>query len=254
MSDFCKIYYAGSRKAPYNNWITSTATEINRLIYVTGGEGGYIKDGVKIPFKKDCLYLITNSSHHVHTYSSFQNDEKRLDHCYANFELIPPILSKEVLCLESFDEPNIKIAVDAFKTLCVECTLNEDYAFMPPISQKFLKSIVEFLVDKIAEKFNCEIIKDKQVVKALSLMHKNIGQKQLINQIAKSCFISTNNLIKKFKKALGETPYTYLKKLKIRTAQNMRINGMPLQEIAERCGYSDSSALLHAIGKKAKNK
>ena len=83
-------------------------------------------------------------------------------------------------------------------------------------------------------------------------MHKHLDKKQHINEIAKSCFLSTNNFIRRFKKELGETPYSYFKKLKIRTATHMRLQGISLNEIAEKCGYSDSSALLHAIGKKQK--
>ena len=44
----------------------------------------------------------------------------------------------------------------------------------------------------------------------------------------------------------------YLKKLKIRTEINMRNEGYSLNEIAEKCGYSDSSALLHAIANESK--
>jgi hypothetical protein len=59
MTNYCKIYYAGTRKAPYPEiWKTSVQCKINRLIYVNNGEGGYIKDDIKIPFKKNCLYLI----------------------------------------------------------------------------------------------------------------------------------------------------------------------------------------------------
>ena len=252
MSDICKIYYAGSRKAPYN-WITSTRIAINRLIYVNGGEGGYIKDDIKIPFKKNCLYLITGISYFVPTYTSYENDEKRLDHSYANFEIIPPIISKEVFCLDSFEDEKIKVAVEAFKTMCVQSTLKNGFANIDEASKRFLESIVMFLVDKIAEKFNCEIIKDKVILNALKIMHENLNQKQLISKIAKECYLSPNGFIRKFKKEVGETPYAYLKRLKIRTAKNMLISNVSLQETAQKCGYSDSSALLHAIGKKQEN-
>jgi transcriptional regulator GlxA family with amidase domain len=104
------------------------------------------------------------------------------------------------------------------------------------------------LADKIAEKYNRESVKDKVILKALTLMHENLGKKQLISEIASECYLSTNGFIRRFKKEIGETPYSYLKKLKVRTAQNMRMSGATLDEIAEKCGYSDSSALLHAIG------
>ena len=114
--------------------------------------------------------------------------------------------------------------------------------------RKFLKNTVMFLVDRIIEKNNCEVIKDKTIIKALKIMQENLATKQTIEDIAKSLYLSTDGFIRKFKSEVGETPYSYLKKLKIRTAQNMRISGMKLSEIAEKCGYSDTCALLHAIG------
>lgn len=248
MSNYCEIYYAGSCKAPYN-WITTTCMGTNRIIYITGGEGGYDNNGVKTPFKKDCLYLIPGSAYFVSTYTSYESDETRLDHIYANFEIIPPIISKEVFCIDSFDDEEMRVAVESFKVLCTQSALSHGYVNLNPASQSYLKSTVKFLVDKIAEKYNRESVKDKVILKALTLMHENLGKKQPISEIASACYLSTNGFIRRFKKEIGETPYSYLKKLKIRTAQNMRMSGATLEEIAEKCGYSDSSALLHAIGK-----
>lgn len=248
MSNNCKIYYSGSCKAPYN-WITTTCLGTNRIIYVTGGEGGYQKEGIKTPFKKDCLYLIPGSAHFVSTYTSYESDDTRLDHIYANFEVIPPIVSKEVYCIENFDE-EMKVAMESFKLLCTESEKAGGFVNLNKASQRYLSSTVKFLVDKIAERFNLEIVKDKLILKALQIMHNNIGKKQQISEIAEECYLSTNGFIKRFKREVGETPYSYLKKLKIRTAQNMRMYGATLDEIAEKCGYSDPSALLHAIGKK----
>ena len=248
MSDFCKIYYAGSCKAPYN-WITSTQASTNRLIYINGGEGGYIKDGVKVPFKKDCLYLITGVAHYVPTYTSYKSDQTRLDHSWANFEIVPPILSKEVFCFDSFEDEEILVALNTFKTLFVKSELSNGYVNLNETSKKLFKSIVVYLVEKFAEKFNYKIVTDKVILNALKLMNENLEQKQPVSKIAELCHLSTNSFIRRFKKEVGETPYSYLKKLKVRTAQNMRTTSASLEEIAEKCGYSDSSALLHAIGK-----
>ena len=248
MSNYCKIYYAGSEKAPYN-WITSVNLGTNRLIYINGGEGGYLKDDRKIPFRKDCLYLIPGNAHFIPTYTSYENNESRLDHSYANFEIVPPIISDEVLCLESFDDAETQAVVEAFKVFCLNCTKCGGFYNISKTDLDFLRATVKFLVEKITERFGCESTKDKLILKALMIMHENIGNKLTISEIAKECYLSTNGFIRRFKKELGETPYSYLKKLKIRTAQNMRLSGATLEEIAEKCGYSDSSALLHAIGK-----
>ena len=81
-------------------------------------------------------------------------------------------------------------------------------------------------------------------------MNEKLREQITIEEIAKNCYLSTDGFIRKFKKQIGETPYSYLKKLKIRTALNLRLAGESLKDIAEKCGYSDSSALLHALGKK----
>ena len=246
MSDFCKIYCAGSVKAPYD-WITSTPLGINRLVYINGGEGGYIKDNKKIPFKKGYLYLFPGNAYYIKTYSSYENDEARVDHAYVNFELIPPIKSNEVFCINPSEYDDINSAVHIFKTLCKECSCKSDFPSLSKTNQKYLIYTTIFLINKIVEKFDCDVIRDKVIIQALRLMHENLGGRQTISDIAKECYLSTDGFIKKFKKEIGETPYSYLKKLKIRTALNMRIAGVRLNEIAEKCGYADPSSLLHAI-------
>ena len=250
MNNYCIIRYSGSEKAPYGNWITSTNLGINRLIYIDSGEGGYIKDGVKIPFKKDCLYLIPGSAHFIPTYSSYESDETRLYHTYANFEIVPPVVSKDVLCLDSFDDDEAQAVVEAFKVFCIQSARAGDFNRLDDASQAFLKATIVFLVDKIAKKSNIETVKDEVILNALTIMHEKLDQKLTIADIASLCYLSPNGFIRRFKRVVGETPYSYLKKLKIRTAQNMRMSGATLEEIAEKCGYSDPSSLLHAIGKK----
>lgn len=248
MSDYCKIYYSGSERAPYN-WLTSVDLGTNRLIYINGGEGGYLKDDRKFPFKKDCLYLIPGNAHFIPTYTSYESDEARLDHSYANFEIVPPVISNEVLCLESFDDEETRAVVEAFKTFSAKCTKCGGFYNIGRTDLDFLRATVEYLVDKITKECGCRTVSDKLILDALKMMHENMGRKLSVSEIAAKCYLSTNGFIRRFKRAVGETPYSYLKKLKVRTAKNMRINGRTLDEIAERCGYSDPSALLHAMGK-----
>ncbi len=246
MTDFCKIYCAGSVKAPYQ-WITSTPIGINRLVYVNGGEGGYIKDGVMIPFVKDRLYFIPGNAHFINTYTSYESDEARLDHGYVNFELIPPIVTNDVFGIDPYEDEDIGAATRVFRSLCAECSAKNDFPSLSRANQRYLKSTTIFLVDRIVEKFNCEVVDDKAIILALRMMHENLSKPQSVSDIAEACLLSPDGFIRRFKKKVGETPYTYLKKLRVRTAQNMRLMGVRLNEIAEKCGYADSSALLHAI-------
>ena len=252
MSDFCKIYCAGSVKAPYE-WITSTPIGINRLVYINGGDGGYVRGGVKFPFIKDRLYFIPGTANFINTYTSYENDEARLDHAYVNFELVPPIITNQVICVNPNEDEDIRAAIQVFKTLCTECSAKDDFPSLSRTNQKYLKNTTVFLLDRIIEKFDCEVVDDKEIIRALRLMHENLGKQQLIEDIAKECHLSPDGFIRRFKRKVGETPYSYLKKLKIRTAQNMRITGARLDEIADKCGYADPSSLLHAINSVSAN-
>ena len=67
--------------------------------------------------------------------------------------------------------------------------------------------------------------------------------------ISNIAYAVSSVLIKRFSKCVGETPYSYMKKLKIRTALVLRSSGATLEEAAQGAGYSDASALLHAMAK-----
>ena len=78
-------------------------------------------------------------------------------------------------------------------------------------------------------------------------MHSDIKGKISVSDIAEKCHMSNEGFIRKFKTFIGETPYNYLKRLKIRAALKARRAGASWAEAAEIAGYSDTSTLLHAI-------
>ena len=112
---------------------------------------------------------------------------------------------------------------------------------------RFIKSCVIYIVSKIIEAAGAKTLDDQILISALSEMHQDIANDISIREIAEKSFMSYYGFIRRFKNALGMTPYTYLKQLRIRTATALRDEGATLEEAAEKCGYSDAAALLHAI-------
>lgn len=243
MIKYCSLSVAGIELAPYN-WQNTVSNYIYRMLYVHSGNGGYFLGEEKIPFKSGFLYLIPSYAN-IATYSSYETDRMRLNHTYVNFELIPPIISNDVIEINANENSNLRCAVDVLNSLCALCHrrkfgLNEE-------ELKYLENTVIFLVETMVKKSDAYIVKDEAVIKALQIMHSDLRNKVTIADIAKSCYLSPEGLTQKFIKYLGEPPYSYLKKLKIRTALQLRDSGMKLDAIAAECGYSDASALLHAI-------
>lgn len=235
----CDIHCIGSLIIGAN-WKNNV--RINRLYYINGGKGGYIKNGEKVPFEHNKLYFIPFYSN-IPTYTDLEDN---LDHTYANFLLTPPIISTNVFCIDENKSPTVKLAIDTFCTLCKKRNLTA-------AEKGFLKSTILYLCDTAAQEQSTHLINDKTIVTALDVMHSTLPKKYTVADLASLCYMTTDGFIRKFKRYIGETPYSYLKRLKIRTALNMKADGATLTEIAETCGYSDPSALLHAINSSENN-
>ena len=75
-----------------------------------------------------------------------------------------------------------------------------------------------------------------------------------ISEIAAKFHMEQNSFIRRFKKFANVTPYQYLKKVRVNMALAlMKGDKYDLHEIARKVGYSDASALSHAIKKCIKN-
>ena len=239
MEESCKITCSGRCKVGIS-WKTTAQNGLNRLYYINGGTGGYIKGGKKIPFKKGMLYFIPFYAN-ITTYTDI-NDE--LDHTYAGLILSHPVLSADVFCLDPDASTFIKSSVNCFNEFCQERQL-------PMQEAELLKSISLYLINAAVSSSPDDLITDQTVLTALNTMHSGFSGKITVSDIAAKCHMSTNGFIKKFKKCVGETPYAYLKGLKLRAALTMRADGATLEEAALACGYSDASTLLHAINAKS---
>lgn len=231
----CKLDGLGTCKVG-EDWLNYATRGYNRLYYINGGTGWYVKNGERIPFIKDRLYFIPFYANVV----TFSSPSDNLDHTYAGFYLTPPIISTEVFCLDPNETPYIRSAVDTFRTLCRRRDIG-----MP--ERDLLKSVVIYLTNAAAQTEAKSLVADTLIIQALDLIHATVAEGLTVAEIAKKCNLSTNGFIKRFSRCVGETPYAYMKRLKIRTALVLRDGGATLEEAAASAGYSDACALLHAL-------
>ena len=217
-------------------WKKSNSVGRNRLYYINGGIGGYLKKGEKIPFEKGKIYFMPYYAN-IMMYTDLDDP---LDHTYIYFTLTPPILSSSVYCLDTGTSSYIRSAAETFCELCSSKKL-------PEFETELLKNIVIYFIDNMVSSWSQSIIKDNAIITALDIMHYSISKKLSVSEIAKECHMSTGGFIRKFTRNIGETPYSYLKNLKLRTAIALKADGATNDEAAAACGYSDAAALLHAL-------
>lgn len=93
-------------------------------------------------------------------------------------------------------------------------------------------------------------ITDEIVIKSLEMMHTRMHEKLTVNEIARECYMIPDSFIRRFSRVVGITPHTYLKNIRLRTSCYLKESGMSLAQIASEVGYSDASALCHALRSK----
>ncbi len=245
MNQYCFIQCVGRGKVPdEDKWKNNVSGGINRLVCALGGEGGYYIRGKKCTFERGILYFLPCYDD-IPTWSSFESMENRLDHLFVNFELIPPIITKEVVAINPDYDLGLKNAFNCLMHIA-EKSRNR-IVNLGESDLNYLKATVIYVMEKIVENSGVRLLEDKIVISALEKMHRRFSEKITVQGIASELYISCNGLIRRFEKTLGITPYNYLKQLRIRTANAMRQEGATLEEASAKCGYSDSVALLHAI-------
>ena len=228
-------------------WVNKVGGNINRLYYINSGKGSYLEGGVTYPLEAGKFYFIPSYA----GISTYTDESDGLDHTFANCKFSPPIVSNKVFCLDPSTSPALATATATFCELCKN-TYNARSRVEPltPSEEKefeLLKALTVYLTECAIEAHPDYVLNDSAIITALDVIHSNVSEKLSVSDIAESVGMSTDGFIRKFRRYIGETPYSYIKQLKLQTALTLRAEGASLEDIADACGYSDPSSLLHAI-------
>ena len=83
------------------------------------------------------------------------------------------------------------------------------------------------------------------VERVIDLIHQKYSQVITIDDIISGIPISKFHFIRLFKRIMGTTPYNYLTNYRINSAKLLlRTTDMPVAEIADKCGFSDTSNFI----------
>ncbi len=247
MTDIGRVMCYGHCAVP-DMWQSRVYDETNRLYYIHSGKGGFIYNGKFIELKAGHLYFFP----YLADVEPISDSSDKIVHTYANFELIPPIISKEVMCFNPEGDTEAQSALATFiaggkmqilpakGTGNIKGTYSEDFF-------RLCKVAISYLTSRTASASGAKPIKDEIIISALKKMHSSLSEDITVEGLAKSYYITPDGFIRRFKGEIGITPYSYLKRLRIRTAYFLKDGGMSLEKIAKETGYSDSSSLLHAM-------
>jgi transcriptional regulator GlxA family with amidase domain len=90
---------------------------------------------------------------------------------------------------------------------------------------------------------------DEEIVKVQDWLEGNYSEKITLERMASVCNLGEKTLVRRFKKVTGETPLTYLQKLRIENAKRLlESKRVSFNEITWRVGYNDISS-FHKVFK-----
>lgn len=88
---------------------------------------------------------------------------------------------------------------------------------------------------------------DFVVKRAQAVLNEQFTRRFTLAELAHACGASRFQLIRRFRRVLGTTPFAYLAQVRVNRAQAMLCQGGALSEVAYACGFSDQSHLTRAF-------
>ena len=212
------------------NWFYNPKVLTARLHYIINGTA-YYKDS--IPLEPGCIYIFKCDPY----FKACQDENDPVDHVFFDFISQTELIDDDYLKIDISDRPRLKKVLDS---------LTEDFdlhSYPHVVAESYLNIILYELEDKLNRgKSYSEITSS-----ALRYIHENPPSELAVANIADSLNININHLIRTFKKETGVTPLKYISLMKAELAVNYLRQGLKLEEIANKLGYSTVSALSVAF-------
>ena len=252
---FLQIDAAGMGKAPYP-WFFLHRFRMQRLYYIRGGTG-YIVDakGQRTPFEKNKIY--------IYPYNLFVNFESTpddpLDHVYFDFISTPPIIHPTHLCYDVPMGSSILHTVEALQSVFSDfgpTPLRSVYhvADALPSSREEQSQIVYYLFRSLllllSRKRPIPFSSDEAICSVLELIRRDYAKPLTLADMAAVAGYDTYYFIRRFKSAMGVTPYAYLMAHRLIRAGELISQGLTLSHVAELVGYESASSLSRALKNK----
>lgn len=90
---------------------------------------------------------------------------------------------------------------------------------------------------------------NSSIVTAIKYINENLHKDVSLENVAKVCYISVNELCRLFRKHMGITVAKYVASRRITLAKKLLKEGYKVSDIAEKCGFMDYTSFIRAFKK-----
>lgn len=224
-----------------SNWFIHSFV-VNRIYYIHSGSVICNCGKNQYSLTPGNLYFFPQNLN----FSIHLTDDTLVDHTFFDFYTYPLIvmdkpieikLDSDILLQSAM---NILIHLADIYPIFETGTLRNDYS---PIVQQYVTAFLSLL----SEKHKISITNDALINKSIDYIKSNLST-ITVDALARLFHKNKNAYIKKFTSVVGCTPGQYIKNYRFNIAISLlKENKLSLSEIADILGYSDASALSHAL-------
>lgn len=242
--------FCGSCVAP-RKWITSVRTHPYRLYYVRGGSAYFRLGNEETKLQKNCFYLFPSNL----PFLIRQDPEDRLDHLFYHFIMSPPLIASAPIVCALDEHPLLPSLLSLMESTVSHYRPDNRNGSL----EKALKSTVECTLEAFLnllfaiKRFPTEIESD--ILASVEYIESHYHEEFTVRDLAAHVCLDEDYFIRKFKKSLGITPYSYLLNLRLGIAAEMRDLGASVTEASLAVGFRHPSAYYRALKRtKGKNR
>lgn len=222
------MVYGKGRQSPAWHVLEKRAPQYLRIYLIDGGSGMY-EDGVaRFPLKKDHLYIFPAQS----AYEMTQNPEDPIDCLWMHADVFPYIVDRPIE-LNPAEHTEIALTLSLLRMQLDRQVVHSGCA------EAFAQAVLNLLVR--------DGIFSRKIEGSLFMQDAFFGS---VREISRRAGYSQEHFIRSFTRHAGITPYQYIVSQRMNEAVSLLRQGLTMEEIALRVGYSCGKAFSGAFKRK----
>ena len=230
--------------------IMNTYSSVDRMYYILEEGAGYIENGEKHYFIKNHIYILN------HTLNlQYFSESNRFFHAFIKFSQILPPRQEKVMYADAAQSPVLKADIDAFLAYMTHKTnssiihhrINTPAVFLEHYERIML--ILKSIFYDFGMNTSLNPVNDELISVSLQYIRDHFSEDISVEKLAQSVNLSKNQFTRRFVNQVHMPPYQYIKRYRFGAALSMLNQGVPINDIAEKCGFLSASAFSNSFKK-----
>lgn len=224
-------------------WRLKDPIRMQRLYYIKGGVGYMINaDGSRQRFEIGKIYLTP-----YNMYQHFESDPTDpIDHIYIDFISTPPLIGDAPTVYTPENGTPLYIMIELLEAVLPRRGEPLEGEALTGL-KRLLAALLEATLELLSKVSGLPFSNDGMIVSTLEYIRENYADRLSVSKLAAMNGFEVNYFIRRFRRAMGQTPYAYLRSYRLLCAKKLIAEGSSVSAAAEAVGFENASSLSRAL-------